>query len=107
MVSILSPLYGHGGRLFVDIQVPPIKDEDFIVAVIFVTVFLFCLSQIANKTLQIENTMVTCLHYLIIKLVHHKLYDWGLICRFWSLPGSSSDVLITLNYCRFKRSIKC
>ena len=27
--------------LFVDIQVPPIKDEDFIVAVIFVIVFLF------------------------------------------------------------------
>ena len=78
--------------------------EDFIVAVIF----LFYLSEIANKTSQIENTMVTCLRYPIIKLLHHTLYDWaGLICRFWSLPGSSSDVPITATYCRFKRSIKC
>ena len=52
--------------------------EDFIVAVIF----LFYPSEIANKTSQIENTMVTCLPYPIIKLVHHTLYDLGLFVVF-------------------------
>ena len=32
----------------------------------FLLLFLFYLSQIAYKTSQIESTMVTCLHYLII-----------------------------------------
>ena len=106
MVWISLPHYGHGGRWIALCGHTSATYQRW--RFYCRCHFCYCVFVlIANKTSQNENTMVTRLHYLIIKLVHHKLYDWGLICLFWSFPGSSSDVLITPNYCCFKRSIKC
>ena len=81
MVSISSLFRDlvEDNLLFVDIQlvqVPPIKLK-ILLSLSFFLLFLFYRSQIANKTSLIENTMVTSLHFLIIKLFRHKLYDWG------------------------------